>query len=736
MLLTNQHLCFLLLTVTNFSPLVTGDQWWKLATTKSGGGRVPAPSPTTPSKSTPGPPVPATTSTSGGRCTCQCEAPKIIRVEIPKLQIKYIPVVVKSPREETTTAPPTPSYKEQQLQQHIEEIEMTAMTPKSPPEPDMPVMKYPEEEVLDEADHQDSYARASRLTRFGVSYVGRLGIVLILTHGILCRVQEIEEFDEEETRTTRTFAERSGSEQQVVTGTFRFRKVVSGDSGEQNGRQVAGNRNGWEVAGCYCRDGVACNCNNNPNRIRMFVKSPPRQRPTRGPDLTVSDDVDQDNRDNGDLEQSGRLRSGGCTCNANGCDGNMCGSMNGCVCNANGNCWGSACASRIPTSVGSQLANPMAGMNPLAALIQPVNTGQSSTIPPITINGAAAGDCSCTTTGCTGNGCAQMNGCFCVGNSCWGSQCRAPVTQQTNGMSNAGLLNTGLAGLGGTNNLVNALAALQLSSGGGLGGLNTGLNGMQSARQIQAIPGLGGGVGGGLGGIGGAGVGLGGIGGSGIGLGGDLSGLGGGMIPFGGQAIPVVQGIPIQRFRGQLPRGVLRQHSNSHMVAVPGRGRRRKVHRPRGRPEPERSSTEKVKFTKMPTSISDKKATGMSLRGYTNQLADLSQLMSSSFESQSLTLPTVSSASNNGSAEPSSKLGAIQKSLQDSVAKLFKKSFTKRKGSDDQSNENDEDDDENDDDNDEAESSIKHDFVQPPISNQEEVHYWNDWSNKIIDIQL
>ena len=39
---------------------------------------------------------PAETTTNGGKCSCQCESPKIVRVEVPKLRIKYIPVVVKS----------------------------------------------------------------------------------------------------------------------------------------------------------------------------------------------------------------------------------------------------------------------------------------------------------------------------------------------------------------------------------------------------------------------------------------------------------------------------------------------------------------------------------------------------------------------------------------------------------------------------------------------------------------
>lgn len=36
------------------------------------------------------------TETTGGKCSCHCESPKIVRVEVPKIQIKYIPVVVKS----------------------------------------------------------------------------------------------------------------------------------------------------------------------------------------------------------------------------------------------------------------------------------------------------------------------------------------------------------------------------------------------------------------------------------------------------------------------------------------------------------------------------------------------------------------------------------------------------------------------------------------------------------------
>ena len=46
------------------------------------------------------------TETSGGKCSCHCEAPKIVRVEVPKIQIKYIPVVVKSLPEHHVEPPP------------------------------------------------------------------------------------------------------------------------------------------------------------------------------------------------------------------------------------------------------------------------------------------------------------------------------------------------------------------------------------------------------------------------------------------------------------------------------------------------------------------------------------------------------------------------------------------------------------------------------------------------------
>lgn len=47
------------------------------------------------------------TETSGGKCSCHCESPKIVRVEVPKIQIKYIPVVVKSLPEQHDLHPQT-----------------------------------------------------------------------------------------------------------------------------------------------------------------------------------------------------------------------------------------------------------------------------------------------------------------------------------------------------------------------------------------------------------------------------------------------------------------------------------------------------------------------------------------------------------------------------------------------------------------------------------------------------
>lgn len=46
------------------------------------------------------------TETTGGKCSCHCESPKIVRVEVPKIQIKYIPVVVKSLPEQHDPPPP------------------------------------------------------------------------------------------------------------------------------------------------------------------------------------------------------------------------------------------------------------------------------------------------------------------------------------------------------------------------------------------------------------------------------------------------------------------------------------------------------------------------------------------------------------------------------------------------------------------------------------------------------
>lgn len=57
------------------------------------------------------------TETSGGKCSCHCESPKIVRVEVPKVQIKYIPVVVKSLPDHHDSPPqttePPPSEKDE-----------------------------------------------------------------------------------------------------------------------------------------------------------------------------------------------------------------------------------------------------------------------------------------------------------------------------------------------------------------------------------------------------------------------------------------------------------------------------------------------------------------------------------------------------------------------------------------------------------------------------------------------
>lgn len=68
---------------------VVTQKWWEARRVK--GRRV----------KTPGPPGPAETTTNhGGHCKCECDPPKVIRVEVPKVQIKYVPVVAKKGAEE------------------------------------------------------------------------------------------------------------------------------------------------------------------------------------------------------------------------------------------------------------------------------------------------------------------------------------------------------------------------------------------------------------------------------------------------------------------------------------------------------------------------------------------------------------------------------------------------------------------------------------------------------------
>jgi len=122
------------------------------------------------------------------------------------------------------------------------------------------------------------------------------------------------------------------------------------------------------------------------------------------------------------------------------------------------------------------------------------------------------GDCTCNQAGCTGTGCANLNGCFCVGNSCWGSSCQASLiaAQQQQGSQ-----------------FVNGMMQTNVQ----------GNSQQQQGGNFIDIPGLFGGGGG-----------------------------------FEGQTIPVVQGFPVTRLRGQ---GARRFRPRGSMTMSSGRVRRR-----------------------------------------------------------------------------------------------------------------------------------------------------------------
>ncbi|KAI1304260.1 hypothetical protein HDE_01944 [Halotydeus destructor] len=66
-------------------------------------------------------PLPAQTSTSGGRCTCQCEA---ARVEVPRVQVKFVPVVVGPNQNEPSSGRPDPQRmppKEQETERLLQQ---------------------------------------------------------------------------------------------------------------------------------------------------------------------------------------------------------------------------------------------------------------------------------------------------------------------------------------------------------------------------------------------------------------------------------------------------------------------------------------------------------------------------------------------------------------------------------------------------------------------------------------
>lgn len=131
----------------------------------------------------------------------------------------------------------------------------------------------------------------------------------------------------------------------TLTGTFRFRRVNGGNewtSAEQNGQS------GWDVSGCYCRDGAACSCSNNPNRVRLFLRAPSGSSGSSGSSSSSGSGGGGQSGGQSDRLQANR---NGCLCDSTGCSGDACAQLNGCVCSSNGNCWGAACAARIPTSM-------------------------------------------------------------------------------------------------------------------------------------------------------------------------------------------------------------------------------------------------------------------------------------------------------------------------------------------------------------------------------------------------
>lgn len=65
-------------------------------------------------------PPPVSTATSGGRCTCQCEA---ARVEVPRLQVKYVPVVVNGNNGAPARADPLRSQTQKSTNQRYTYVE-------------------------------------------------------------------------------------------------------------------------------------------------------------------------------------------------------------------------------------------------------------------------------------------------------------------------------------------------------------------------------------------------------------------------------------------------------------------------------------------------------------------------------------------------------------------------------------------------------------------------------------
>ena len=235
-----------------------------------------------------------------------------------------------------------------------------------------------------------------------------------------------------------------------------------------------------------------------------------------------------------------RPPEGGCFCNNNGCTGNACGTLNGCVCNSTGTCWGAACSARVPV-VGSQPIAPMTSgqlvvtptgtpilatpaitaPNLLTNSFQAIRSALVAPLQTMSVNGQQVQLQSGLMTSPMGGDCTcNSNGC--VGNGC----------ASLNGCFCVG-----------QNCWGNACQApiVSVQPNGRL------INGMAQSGNFIDIPGLFGGGGGG----------------------------GGGGMSFEGQTIPVVQGIPVTRLRGQGARRFRGGRGKGSMAMSSGRVRAR-----------------------------------------------------------------------------------------------------------------------------------------------------------------